>query len=309
MRNNRCGAALLLVIVIVGLLSLLVAEFQRKAHLDAVSAANGALLLQAHALSRSGTAAAIALLKEDLKQSPTITGRTGIWYFAEPQAVPVEEYTVSLQIEDQYGKFPINALVDARGIRIPAREKIFRQLLDNLELGNNVNTQNLTDALGDWIDKESTASDNYEQNDHFAVPNEPIIHLDDLNRISGFDTLQYWQLQKIKTQLDTRSDSLINVNTASLPLLWALNPSLSEAQARAKFEALGSGPVTDAAAASGQHIAPASPPQAGFTAKGTSTLFRIVVRGEANGVARQSACVIFRDPKKPLQPIRDWIQY
>lgn len=311
MRSRR-GAALLLVIVIIGLLTLVVSEFQRKSYLESLSAANNTYLLQAHALARSGVAAAVALLNEDAQSGQT-DDRTESWYFGQgpeaAQAIPVGEYIVSMRIEDQYGKFPVNAMVDATGKDIPTRIDGFKRMLDAMELPE-VDTQALTWALVDWIDDDNSLGDRYEFNRRFTVPNAPIRHLDEISRLEVYCDLKPEILHRILAQLDTRSDAAVNVNTASVPALMAISSAMPLEDAQLLYEKLSTTPDTGNGA-----VVNTLMPIGGrdFPIQFKSSRFRVVSRGDASGVVREADCVVERKAGSGVGQTGyravDWMQY
>lgn len=302
---SRRGAALLLVIVIIGLLAFLVTEFQRKAHLEAVSAQNSLLLAQAHALTRSGVAAAVSLLKEESEN--TTDDRSELWYFGEgeesAQAVPVGDFTVSLLIEDQYGKFPLGALVDQNGKAVANRMEGFRRMVEAMAF-EDVDADALTQALVDWIDDDSDG-DRYESNAHFTVPNARLKHLDELGRVDVFSDLKPQVFRKLLSKLDVRNDPAINVNTASPEVLLAIHRDISLEDARTLYAKLGDTPDATGAATT------ATIPEAGraFPVAFKSKRFRVITRGDAKGVLRQAECILETTSNGKTFRIDDWIQF
>lgn len=304
MRTGRRGAALLLVITMVGILTFLIAEFQRRSHLEAVLAANTIQSLEAHALARSGIAAAIAMLKLDGTQTSN-DSRLDIW--AGPGgdaaiAVPVGDFAITVKVEDALGKFPLGAIIDLQGKPVPAKVEAFEQLLLDLKLGD-ADAASLTDALVDWIDDDDT-NDRFEYNTKFEVPNAPISHLSDLGRIEGFDKLATHEMSKLKAHLDTRREPTINPNTAPVPVLLALNPSFTQEDAQLLYDELSANPDTNGAIAN--RYVPTPPT---FQMVYSSDRFRVTVEGNVLGVVRRAECLVLRDKNTKKIETRDWVEY
>lgn len=313
--RSRRGAALLLTLVIVGLLSLAVVEFIREARYETVSASNAVASVEALALTRSGVAAGAAILKHDMTNS-SIDDRTEFWYAGEGeeavQAVPVGDYTVSLHIEDLYGKFPIGSLVDGNGKVIPARRLAYIRLLEALEL-EGVDPEDLADALVDWMDEDSSGS--YEYNKDFTVPDASPEHLDELSRIEVYKELPRETLARIRSQLDTRGDLRtdpnakdpeVNVNTASVPVLIAINPNanLTLDDAEAIRDELGTTPVSNDATLLSRI------PRGGRALKVVfkSPRFALTVKADVREIVKEARCVVTRDFGPNTVTISDWIQ-
>lgn len=305
MTGGKRGAALLLVITIVGLLAFLTAEFQRRSHLEAVVAANTAQSLQAHMLVRSGYAAAIAILRRDAEEGGT-DSRLDLWAGPEgtsTQVVPVGEYAISLTIEDATGKFPLGSLVDQVGKPVPARVEAFERFLGELKL-QNADPAALTDALVDWMDKDPT-NDRFEFNEKYEVPNSPLVHLSELSRIEGFASLSPEDMKKIVELTDTRADNGLNVNTAPVEVLMLLSPNFSREDAQKLFEDLSTTPDSGGGSVA-RYVTP--DPRIFKTAYG-SDRFRVRIAADVFGVVRKAECVVKRDRTNKRIELSDWTQY
>lgn len=305
MRGNTRGAALLLVITVIGLLAFLTAEFQRRSHLEAVVAANTLQSLQAHALVRSGYAAGLSILRRDADENTT-DSRLDLW--AGPggdsaHIVPIGDYAISLKIEDALGKFPLGSLVDAAGKAQAARVDAFERLLGELGL-QEADPGALTDALVDWIDKDST-NDRFEFNDKFAVPNAPLLHLSELSRIEGFNRLSPEDMRKIQAHVDTRLDNSLNVNTAPVPVLMLLSANFSRDDAQRLYEELSATPDTSGSAVA-KYV---SPNPSIFKPVYASDRFRVKIDADVLGVVRKAECVVKRDKANRRIELSDWTQY
>lgn len=299
--DPRRGAALLFVVVIVGLLALAVVEFQRRTHLESLSAANSVRALQAHSLSRSGFAAAAMLLREDMLNS-TIDDRNEDWFPGEGESsampIPVGSAVVTIRIEDQSGKFPIASVIDDQGQLLQDRADALLKLFQGLEL-EGPDPYDLTYALIDWIDPDSNGE--FEYNEYFTVPNTAPHNLDELGRIAGFDELSPAQLAELSRHLDTRVAPEINALTASALVLHSVSPTLSLEDAEALYDELVSDP--------GQINTAIPQPTRLMPLTSKSERFRVLIGSDVGGVTRKVDCILVRDPKQKAISLAGWTQF
>ncbi len=164
----------------------------------------------------------------------TVTSLADGW--AQPIAgLPVERAIVSGDISDEQGKFNLNNLVATNPLspatavsgQSPDDVAIFRRLL--LQLGLD---PGLADAVVDWIDADSDlagpggAEDPY----YLALPrpyrtaNQPMVQVEELYRVRGFDAKTVAKLKPYVTALPTHTT--INANTADPLLLAAVLPNV-----------------------------------------------------------------------------------
>lgn len=292
------GAALLLAIAIIAFLSLAVVEFQREAKVELNYASNSLFALEAEGMVRSGAAAGIAMLKTG---GNTDVDRSQFWYSQEGQPIPVGQNIVSVQIEDQYGKFPIGALLDKNKKAVPKVVAAYKRLIDALEL-EDVDSDELAWALVDWIDDDAT-DDQYEFNENFTVPDSLPEHLDELGRITGYNRLPKFALDKILSHLDTRAEAFVNVNTASVPVLMALSPTLSREDAQALYDRLTETPAKSESAVA--DLLPRAGRALGL--KFTSTRLKLILEADVRDVRAKAEAVVEKNSKGEYL-ISEWIK-
>ncbi len=300
--DPKRGAALLFVVVIVGLLALAVVQFQRRTHLESVSATNSVRALQAHALTRSGYAAAAMLLRTDMTLGNNIDDRNEVWFPGDEAGsampIPVNNDVVTIRIEDQFGKFPIAALLDAQGDVVPDHLRALVKLFEGLDF-EEVNPDDLALALVDWIDADNHGE--YEYNQNFAVPNTPPEHIDELGRIELFDNLSPAQLAELARHLDTRAAKEINAYTAPPAVLYAMNATIGFDEAQELYDDL-----PDNTSLLGTYL-PKNTRYLPFTTQ--STRFRILIGATVGGVTRKVDCTIERNDADQSVKLVDWSQY
>ena len=262
-RGER-GAALLLVVLLISLLAMVVIEFQRRAGGELQAARNLRDSVQGHALSRSGLVVAKVLLLEDASDPAhsSYDGRDEFWNQVDlpvPLNDPTGRFRANVQrVEDLDGKFPLGALVDKQGIpqpKIAAAYERFLNALDQhlkdtpggpVDILDQVNIPDLVDALVDWIDADDQGA--FEDNAEFTVPNAPLTHLENLQRIEGYERVPegftHSVAEAILPYVDTRATAEVNMNTAQVPVLVATHPGIAYADAIDLFEDLGENPDT-----------------------------------------------------------------
>lgn len=234
MRRNR-GAALLLVLLLVSLLSVVVVEFLRESRLEARTAANLRDALQAHALLRSGIAVGSALLREDARDNQ-VDHRGEPWADVIPP-VPLGDGVLAVAVHDLYGRFPLAAVLNDRGEPLASRAEALRRLIE-AAAPSDADPGALAEALLDWIDANTDGM--YEENPDYTVPNRPLLDLDELRRIEGFTPEV---VAAVAPHLDVRADPKVNVNTASVPVLQALHPDLGPDRAQELYDDLTETPL------------------------------------------------------------------
>ena len=162
---------------------------------------------------------AITILAKDAKDNQT-DDLTENWAKPLP-ALAVEGGQVAGLITDAQGLFNINNLV--RGNEPSGSDiGVFRQLLQSLSLD-----PNLTDAVVDWIDNNSTVQpygaedlDYLQMKTPYRAANQPMQSVDELRLVRGFTPEIVEKLRPWITALPQPTE--INVNTASKEVLGAL---------------------------------------------------------------------------------------
>ncbi len=307
MMRARRGGALLLVIVIVGLMSVLVVSSFRRAQMEAIAAENTLNATRAHALTLSGYAAAAVLLLADADEATPADNRTEFWYAGDDPGdifpIPVGEHLVTIRIEDEYGKFPLGALVKDDGKQNADTIDAYARFIEALEL-EEVDEEQLVWALVDWIDDDST-DDQYEYNDDFDVPNRPLTHVDELARIEGYSELSADNLKKITDRVSERDGKWINVNTASAEVLYSMHPDLSLDDAYELYDLLGETPDEK-----DNVLVPLMPKADRYMdAVDNSNLYSVAISADVKGVQRKADCIIERSRKPPTVRLVWWSQY
>ena len=250
------GVVLVLVLVVIALLSVLVLEFGQLMRVEAIMAGNYADGVKAFYLANSGVNLALFLI--DRKENPEYEE----WMedlFVFPMTVPLGEGEVSLNIVDEGGKINVNRLKREDGRLDRRRVEALLGLFDilNRQHEEPIFSAALAAAMVDWVDEddevevfdfvligenEGAESDYYEDLDPpYRAKNAPFDTLRELLLVRGIDEEILYggeaeEEGEYKTGLSryvtVYGEGRININTASLRVLQALDREIDEALAQ-----------------------------------------------------------------------------
>jgi general secretion pathway protein K len=148
-------------------------------------------------------------------------------------ALPVESAVISGMIQDEQGRFNLNNLV-RDGRASPQDVLVFRRLLEKLSL-----QPDLAGAVVDWIDPDSEVSipggaedaTYLAQTVPYRAANRPMVSIEELARVRGFDAKTIKRLRPFITALP--AVTRINLNTARDEVIAAALPDVGEAERNA----------------------------------------------------------------------------
>ena len=167
---------------------------------------------QADVYAQAGLEWARGVLIEDARGSSVDALNEG---WARPIAgMPIDRAVVAGNIVDEQGKFNLNNVIDGTK-RSEADIKLLRRLLASLDL-----SPDLADAVVDWIDGDDdlTSGAGAENAYYLSLPrpyraaNAPMVQVEELYRVRGFDAATVAKLRPYVTAL--RERTAINANTA-----------------------------------------------------------------------------------------------
>jgi general secretion pathway protein K len=219
----------LVAMVVVAIAALAASSFMFRSQVEWRRMENLTRGAEAHWVLRAAQQwGASVLLDDALHSSVDYLGE--LWATRLPP-VEAEGYRVSGWMEDEEGRFNLNNLV-LNGKANNQQLAIFMRLLRILHL-----PENLAFALADWIDADDVPlnPDSAESAYYASLPgpyraaNQPLINMNELLRVKGFDSNVLSALRPYVTALPTRTP--INVNTASPEVLAALVDGLSTQEA------------------------------------------------------------------------------
>ena len=214
------GAAVLVAMLVVAMAALAASSFVFRAQVEWRRLENLMRQDQAHLVLRAAERWGAAVLRDDARQSSV--DHPGEAWATQLPPVEAEGYRVSGRMQDQDGLFNLNNLV-SNGAADPRQIKVMARLLGHLKL-----PEFLADTLVDWMD-----ADELPQNDQSAesayyqarpssyrAANRPLVNVNELLRVKGFDRAVLATLRPFVTVLPSRTP--VNVNTARPEVLAAL---------------------------------------------------------------------------------------
>ncbi|HEY8585162.1 MAG TPA: type II secretion system minor pseudopilin GspK [Rhodanobacter sp.] len=201
---------------------------------------------QAQELVGAGTDLARAVLFDDLRATGRIDHLGEPWALRLPP-MPVEGGELVGRIDDQQGLFNLNNLVVGGKLDVVQYARLQR-LLSILGL-----SPGLAGGLVDWIDADHQPQpDGGAEDDYYLTltpayraANQPLVDLDELALVRGFDTAVRARLTPFVTALP--APSALNVNTAPPEVLAAVVDGLSLDSARSLALQRASAPFRDSA--------------------------------------------------------------
>ncbi|MBI5441325.1 MAG: general secretion pathway protein GspK [Deltaproteobacteria bacterium] len=239
-RERERGAALLLVVLLIALLSVLVVEFQREAWVEARTSESLRDDLQAHAVLRSGSQLSVQVLAVYSKNSfadmklalEKMTEAKILWdlFFSDdwvsfPVPAGADEAFVpmSARMVDLCGKFPVGAIEanpQTAVVRLQAFKEYVTALKEYLSDRGNV-------AL-EALQPDEFAQAVSEQLKSAGDPKKPLRDLSDLQEVDGVTPEM---VAALSPYLDTRVDWKFSVNGLTVPMIMTmLGKSVEEAQ-------------------------------------------------------------------------------
>jgi general secretion pathway protein K len=153
--------------------------------------------------------------------------------------------------------------------------------------------------VADWIDAdaEPTGNAGAEDSYYLALPrpyrtaNRPLIQLEELYRVRGFDARRIERLRPFVTALPSRTP--VNANTASLEVLAALMPELPAEDIRGLFASRAAKPLRDLQDL-GQRVSKAPPAAIASDLDVKSTHFVVVVTVAQDDVRASAEALVAR---------------
>jgi general secretion pathway protein K len=234
-KDDERGVALLLALLVLTLLTALILEFDAEARREYREAAAFRDNYKASMLTRAAVQAARAALHQDfLRDKQTgdkYDGLTDLW------AIPIKNYTIgdgllNAQIQDERGKLNLNDLAASGDdpIKLKARTDRVRRLFELLHIN-----PDLVDTLVDWIDQDDNpqpagAESVYYQSQRppYRAANAPLQALGDLKLIKGFTPDIVDRLSPFVTVYPTEGGAPVNINTAGVAVIQALDPEITQ---------------------------------------------------------------------------------
>ncbi len=231
-RRQR-GVALLLAVMVVAVAAIIGVEMWYANQLDIARVSNQRHALQAEYYARGMALWASDVLREDFERDGAVDFTSDAWH--QPVAgISIPEGTLAGRLRDLSARFNLNNLLDAEGRENPYQVAYFRRLLQRLQLDVSV-----ADKLLDWMDRDrqprSAGAEDFTylaRRPAYYSADFPLLHISELRLLDGMDEVTYETLSKHVTVLPSHH-AKININTASVALLLALDEQLQVRQALA----------------------------------------------------------------------------
>jgi len=182
-----------------------------------------------------------ALLAASAQDNPNVDSAKSIWAKPIPP-YPVEDGAVMGKLIDQSGKFNLNNLYHD-GQADQAAIAYFKRLLTQVGL-----PPALSSAVLDWQDPDDNPADGdgaensfyLGQQPSYQAANRPFGQVDELKKVRGFDAKSYQKIAPYVTALPL--PSLININTAPMHVIAALDENITLASVNAWITARNANP-------------------------------------------------------------------
>lgn len=238
--TRQQGVVLLVVLFFALLLTSSIATFTRRAMIDASVARNRDAAARAEALARSGIRLGKSVLVMDRIQEETtqqtIDSQQDAWSQLSKIEIPGgDAATLKIKIEDSGMLFNLNSIFNYAegGVAYPQTgtflEAFFEKVIDEMKIppGENLyDISELRDALMDWVDADPIRLQGGLEDTHYQLQqppyraaNGPLMSVDDLALIEGFDRRLVAALQRYITVQPFAGVEGINLNTAPAHVL------------------------------------------------------------------------------------------
>lgn len=215
---GRQGSALIITLLVVAILSGLVVEFAREVYIGTSALSNWTSAQKASLMAQSGQTLGSSFVSSISTASYTYPGE--IVFPVEQE--PGNGAFLLVRIEDESAKFDINSVVYPNGLTNEEALLSLKKLLEYLEIN-----PDLALSVADWIDPDHEPR---RRNSEFGVKNAPIVSVQELKNVEGFDLKAIEKLSPFITVYS--SGSRININTAQLPVLVSMHKDMTEALAQ-----------------------------------------------------------------------------
>jgi type II secretory pathway component PulK len=213
------GMVLVLTLAILVLLTAMVTEFSYDVYTATSALYNWRDSQRLSFVARSG----MSLAAKTLSDIPA----TELYRFPGRLDIPLEkviegfEGSLVIEVEDENAKFNLNSLVSPNGLKTAATYDAVKRLLRYLGLD-----EIIADRVVDWIDPDSVPSQG-SLDSEVDAKNNYMDSTDELLAIRGIDLKTYEKLLPYVTVYGKEGSLLININTATVPVIMSLSSDIS----------------------------------------------------------------------------------
>lgn len=238
--RRQQGFVLVVVLIFVLLLTGAIATFLRRATVDAMIARHRDEAAEAESLARGGVRLGITLLLEDRLSEIADGFRSetllDVWSRAAAQDIPTPDgTTLRLRITDASSHLNLNALLDKGAPRKNAElflTELLKKVIDDMPARRDQKRyapEDLARNLLDYMDEDEVGMKGGRENDYYQqqkppyeVPNRPLLGVNELRLVEGFDGPLVDALSEYVTVHPYAKADGINPNTAPPHVLGLL---------------------------------------------------------------------------------------
>jgi general secretion pathway protein K len=219
-KADEKGMALVLILMIMTILTAMIIEFAYASYTSSIALSNWADAQRLSLVARS----ALLFTAKELADQQSRQSYTNLDKIEMPVGKILKDSTgkIFIKVDDENAKFNLNALVSSNGITNSMAYSTFKRLLKYLGLD-----EQIADQVTDWIDRdrEPRFSDSED-----GTKNDYMESLDELLLMKGIDEKTYEKLLPVVTiyGMDGINANLVNINTASVAVLMALDENITK---------------------------------------------------------------------------------
>jgi general secretion pathway protein K len=221
MKRSQKGMALIIVLLIMAIMTAMVVEFASATYTANASLYNWKESQNLSLAARSGINLAIKVASDNYERySYTYPGTVVV---PVPNVLENFEGQVMVKVEDENAKFNLNSLILPNGTLNKAAYESFKKMLVNLGLD-----EQIADKIADWINRNrKTGLGTLEVSAKNAYMNS----VDELWLIADSKACEKMVPLVTVYGVGTVYANIININTASVPVLMALDDTMTSALA------------------------------------------------------------------------------
>jgi general secretion pathway protein K len=221
MNNSEKGMAIVLVLMIMALMTAMVVEFASATYTANASLYNWKEAQNLSLAARSGINLAIKVASDNYERySYTYPGTVVV---PVPKVLENFEGQVMVRVEDENAKFNLNSLILPNGTLNKAAYESFKKLLVHLELD-----EQIADKIADWINRNRKTGLGILE---VSAKNAYMNSVDELWLIADSKACEKVLPLVTVYGIGAVYANIININTASVPVLMALDDMMTSALA------------------------------------------------------------------------------
>lgn len=218
--KNEKGMALVMTLIVVSIITALVVEFSYGVYTTTTSLYNWRDSQRLSFVSLSGLSLASKTVSEQQRfHQYTYPGKIELLVEGILEGF---EGILLITVEDENSRFNLNSLVSPNGLVREKSYESFKRLLEKLDID-----ESAADFVTDWIDKDGEPR---RSGSEAGAKNGYLDSVDEILLIKGIDRKTYETLRPYVTTfgLSRRDSDIININTASMPVIMSLDESITE---------------------------------------------------------------------------------